>query len=486
MCVVLGGSCLDLGAFDCTQDDQCRLDGQAGICAPPGHCALPDASCASGFSFHARAPQDLVGQCVDPTPVAGTSTGPLPASSSETSASASSTAASTDADTGLSAGSTGMGVLCGDRPCACAVDIAAGEEHTCALRDDGSVVCWGVNDQGELGIGEVGDPIAWPQEVALPAGVTASGLATGNHITCVTGSDGGLYCWGRNVQGEVAPASIPDPQPLPVRVDWIETGGAYGLSPRHSCVASADGSSVGCFGENLRGQLGSLEPGPGPFTVDDPMALLPSVDELAAGRQHSCARSGAVVSCWGADAGGALGNGLPVADTSSPEPVMLDGDAVLLTSGRSHACVSLDDGRRMQCWGNNDNGQLATGLDGPAEPAPVDAAEWFGSPVERFVSRLDTTCVVTEDGELRCWGLNSEDKLGTGNPFEAAPVAVSVVDEVTEPVVTVAVGEWHMCVISEGAHVWCWGADEVEQLGPFDPMPGERAVELDLRCPEGR
>ncbi len=485
---VLGGSCVNLGAFECTQDDQCRLDGQSGICAAPGYCALPDATCESGFSFHARAPSDLVGQCVEPVPASESSTGVVGSgtTSASTTGSGESTGGREGSGPSLSTGAPGTGVLCGDRPCACAVDIAAGEEHTCALRDDGSVVCWGVNDQGELGTGVAGDPVPWPQDVALPRGVTASRMEMGNHITCVTGSDGGLYCWGRNVNGEVLPDTAPEPVAEPVRIDFTATGGAYGLSPRHSCVATENGATVGCFGENQRGQLGSMEPGPGPFTVADPMMLLAGVDELAAGRQHTCARSGTAVACWGADSGGALGNGVPVEDTSVPQAVLVDGDAVLLTSGRAHACVALDDGRRMQCWGNNESGQLATGDAGTPEAAPVDAVALFDAPVQRFVSRLDSTCAITTDGGLRCWGLNGEDKYGTGNDFEATPIAVSLLDEVTEPVTMVAVGEWHMCVISEGAHVWCWGADDVEQLGPFDPMPGERAVELDLRCPDGR
>jgi alpha-tubulin suppressor-like RCC1 family protein len=381
-------------------------------------------------------------------------------------------------------GSETTGVLCGDRPCACAVEIAAGEEHTCAVRDDGSVVCWGINDQGELGIGHAGDPEPWPQVVALPGDVTADALETGNHITCVTGSDGALYCWGRNTHGEVLPVDLAVPQPTPVRIDFVPSGGAVGLSPRHSCVAAADGATLSCFGENLRGQLGDVGPEPGPYTVMDPGGLLPPIDQLAAGRQYTCARSGPIVSCWGADAGGALGDGAPIEDTNVPGAVLLADDAMHLTSGREHACAAIGDGRRIQCWGDNAAGQLATGKAGPSEPAPVDAIEMFDAPIAKLVSRLDSTCAMTTSGALSCWGGNAEDKYGTGGPFEPQPVEVSILDEIGEAPIAVALGEWHMCVITEGAHVWCWGADDVEQVGPFDPMPGERAVELDLRCPE--
>jgi alpha-tubulin suppressor-like RCC1 family protein len=167
-----------------------------------------------------------------------------------------------------------------------------------------------------------------------------------------------------------------------------------------------------------------------------------------------------------------------------PGAVLLADDAVHLTSGRAHACAAIGDGRRVQCWGDNAAGQLATGAAGMPAEAPVDAIEMFDAPIDRFVSRLDSTCVMTTSGALRCWGANAEDKYGTGNAFEPSPVEVSILGEIAEPPIAVALGEWHMCLVTEGAHVYCWGADDVEQLGPFDPMPGERAVELDLRCPE--
>lgn len=468
--------CIDLGPFACTENDQCRIGGEVGVCAAPGYCALPDESCESGFSFFCRSPADLAGRCVEADSA--------PGSSSSTTAGDNSTGASVGSsiDSGSGAGETG--VLCGDRPCACAVEIAAGEEHTCAIRTDGSVVCWGINEVGELGSGSLSTAKGWPVRVMLPAGVRASNLFTGNHSSCVLGSDGELYCWGRNTHGEIDPSSPSDAVSQPVRVDWAPTGGTVGLSPRHSCVASADGTTVGCFGENLRGQLGSQDEGPGPFSVDDPFMLLPTVDQLAAGRQHSCARTGTSVSCWGADEGGALGDGLPFADISMPGPVQLDGEAVSLVSGRQHACTVLDDSTRVQCWGINENGQLGTGGVGPSSAVPVDVGQSFDPPVLRVDARLDSTCVLTEAAEVHCWGLNQGDLYGSGNALEAAPVLVPIVDELTEPVTALGLGGRHFCVIAEGAHVWCWGDDDFSQLGPLDPLPGQRAVNVDLRCPE--
>lgn len=88
--------------------------------------------------------------------------------------------------------------------------IAAGDSHTCALLDDGSVKCWGLNTGGELGIGdtswhgfsglEMGDylPI-----VDLGVGETATAISAGWSHACAILQSGGIKCWGRNQEGQL-------------------------------------------------------------------------------------------------------------------------------------------------------------------------------------------------------------------------------------------------------------------------------------------
>ena len=78
------------------------------------------------------------------------------------------------------------------------------------------------------------------------------------------------------------------------------------------------------------------------------------------------------------------------------------------------------------------------------------------------------------------------DIFNTGTGKELAPVRVDVPDALPEPVERIAMGLQHLCVLTEGGHVFCWGSDAREQLGPFDPPLGMRAVELDLACDDTR
>jgi len=86
--------------------------------------------------------------------------------------------------------------------------IAAGRNHTCALLDDGSVRCWGLNDLGQLGRGSAGNVGLNPGEIAalpptdLGPGRTAVAIDAGSH-TCALLDNGGVKCWGPNESGQL-------------------------------------------------------------------------------------------------------------------------------------------------------------------------------------------------------------------------------------------------------------------------------------------
>jgi alpha-tubulin suppressor-like RCC1 family protein len=91
-----------------------------------------------------------------------------------------------------------------------AIAIASGDAHTCALLDDGGVKCWGVNDEGSLGVGddsphgsgknEMGDSLP---AVTLGLGAEAVAIDAGGSHACALLSDGDLKCWGLNDRGQL-------------------------------------------------------------------------------------------------------------------------------------------------------------------------------------------------------------------------------------------------------------------------------------------
>lgn len=90
--------------------------------------------------------------------------------------------------------------------------VSAGEEHTCAERDDAqfTLVCWGDNSRGELGFGTIYDRSSPSLPVPLP-GSTGHWVqvATGDWHTCARNSGGSIYCWGSNIWGTSGPGHRP-------------------------------------------------------------------------------------------------------------------------------------------------------------------------------------------------------------------------------------------------------------------------------------
>lgn len=176
-----------------------------------------------------------------------------------------------------SAGQAGpSGLLC--EPVTDMVDVQAGTMHVCALAGSGRVDCWGDNTGGALGDGTDAPlsrrPVSVCASGAGPACEDLEGIAqiaAGNNHTCAVTAEGRALCWGTNYQGGLGDGTIED-RANPVAVDGLDSGvGPLGGGPgsRHKCASGADG--LRCWGYNLKGQLGigssDIEAHPSPLAV---------------------------------------------------------------------------------------------------------------------------------------------------------------------------------------------------------------------------
>jgi cysteine-rich repeat protein len=265
------------------------------------------------------------------------------------------------------------------------IDVEAGERHTCARVGNGEVRCWGINEQGELGYGTTMDVIPvlemlLPGE-ALSLGPVTSKLAIGFWHSCVNFVDGGVRCWGRNDNGQLGhgnlenigdnelPSSVGLVQIIPPALPPNTEVVSVALGGNHGC-ALLGGGELMCWGANGSGQLGY---GDLNNVGDDdvPSSRVP-VDiggpavEVTCGANHTCARrdDGEVV-CWGDNSVGQLGlaNTNNIGDDELPViagPVQLGGVAKQLSAGGNHTCALLSDGE-VRCWGQNNFSQLGLG-----------------------------------------------------------------------------------------------------------------------------
>ncbi len=298
--------------------------------------------------------------------------------------------------------------------------ICSGWGHSCGIRKDGTIQCWGQNDNGQR------EP---PEGEFVKLGCADRGA-------CAIDSDGRITCWGGNVLGEGdAPGGDGYKE-----VDCGEV---------HCCAINAD-DELECWGaggpeeELIAPDVGQATPPPGQYRG------------LSAGKAHNCAidldNDQAV--CWG----GASGTfecfpptGVDCGQTDAPPGVTYRE----LAAGWLHTCGVTTSGR-LQCWGQG------TG-DGNCAPTSGSLAYDCGQattlmgPVRRASAGDFHTCYIDDDLEIQCQG------------WETAGVG----DEPSGEFAQIASGIEHNCTIRRNGTIHCWGNDTIGETDPPNDYPGD-------------
>lgn len=133
------------------------------------------------------------------------------------------------------------------------VSLSAGFDHTCGIAADGAAWCWGEGTSGQLGDGSDQDATT-PVAVEMPADVRFIALDAGNAHTCAIDEGGSVWCWGLGIQagGERSDdvSLVPVMLDLGADVTVISAGGF------HTCALLQDRQAI-CWGEAGSGQLGT-------------------------------------------------------------------------------------------------------------------------------------------------------------------------------------------------------------------------------------
>jgi alpha-tubulin suppressor-like RCC1 family protein len=371
-----------------------------------------------------------------------------------------------------------------------AIAIAAGAMHTCALLGDGTVTCWGDNDQYQLGNNttvDVNAPTATPTPV--PGFDDATAITAGADHTCALRNTGQVWCWGRNGSGQIGDGTNAA-RPQPVAASHIvQAAGeqavviAISAGRLHTCAlalvretaSGTPNSRVECWGSNDSGQLGNGTKQSSNVPVW--ASGLSGVQSLAANGDHTCAllATGALM-CWGDNASGQAGNntigtlsGAPPTYTNgvnlTPTAVTVGTVPVRLASlGYSSTCSVLADGT-VSCWGNNWRSQLGNGVfTGSKVPAVVGGLAGVSGGAQ-VASGDAHTCALMSNGHVKCWGINTYGQLGraTGAGLPSAAIAAEV-SNITNAV-SLCAGTYHSCALLAGGTVECWGNNSYGQLG---------------------
>lgn len=245
--------------------------------------------------------------------------------------------------------------------------VATGNFHTCGLATDGRVLCWGSDDNGQLGsseteiCGEFDLPCSF-QPVEVSGAVQFRAVSAGALHTCALASDDTAYCWGSNESrqlGHAAALGNNVPSPTTDRRRFV----ALSAGKAHTCGVTASGDAI-CWGSNATGQLGigTAVARAGQTRVTSGVPF----EDVSAGWDHTCGLTpDGVAYCWGSNLFGQVGSDTrenarcPTPGTCSLVPARVETDLrfVALSAGGVHTCGIATDGSTY-CWGDNSLGQL--------------------------------------------------------------------------------------------------------------------------------
>lgn len=316
------------------------------------------------------------------------------------------------------------------------VALRGGVDHLCGLTADSVAYCWGGNTYGQLGDGT---RVARDRPTRVSTTLKLLAISASVFSTCALDGRGRAYCWGQNEYGAVG--------------DGTAAEGSFVLRPKAVAngvrFTALDGGWPNCgIGRDQRvycwGAIpGSYDPGmyrpPGdcttayylwyqgrPCTVPIPLDTELRFATLAADRCALTAQGAAY--CWGDGYYGTFGDGR--VGVYSVPPVAVSGGLrfTRLTSGAAHVC-GLDLTGTAYCWGNNFAGPLGIGehgsIDGMslrAEPTPVSTSERFVD----LVAGTYHTCALTADERVWCWGANDGQQVSPTVPASKVDVPVLV------------------------------------------------------------
>jgi len=201
-------------------------------------------------------------------------------------------------------------------------------------------------------------------------------------------------------------------------------------------------------------------------------------NQVASGYDHSCAIVNGGVACWGNNQYGQLGNSNyfnTSSATSTPTFVTgITSGVQAIATGFYHTCALINGG--IQCWGNNNFGQLGNGATitsspfGTATPVTVYSSGTTAlSNVQAITAGLYHTCALINSG-VQCWGHNNDGQLGNNSTVDS-DYPVQVTDgsgNFLTGIQAISAGENFTCALGQSGNVFCWGDDSSEQLGDYD------------------
>ncbi len=341
--------------------------------------------------------------------------------------------------------------------------VAAGGSHALALKPDGSVWAWGLNSSKQLG--DV--PITGSEVPLAVRGLAhrAIGIAAGGDFSVALESDGSVWAWGQNDRGQLGNGTkVQSGKPARVtgltgRFVAVAAGESFALALR------SDGTVWG-WGDDYQGQLGNGS-NDDTTTAVEVSGLTGRVVSIACGFNHSLAvMSDGSVWAWGDNGSGALGT--KTQDVFQNTPVAVDGlsSGVTAVAGGTDQSLALKADGSVWSWGviRLPLSGASFGSETPTRVAGIEGAKAIGA-------GWDLDVVLESNGSIWSWGKNLGDFGTVGGGDSTTPVRAT---GVPAGITTIAAKYADVYAITASGSVWAWGSNNHGELGnsTIDPEGG--------------
>ena len=312
------------------------------------------------------------------------------------------------------------------------IDVEAGDVHSLALKSDGTLWTWGYNIWGQLGDNTTTDrytpvQVHGPANVGFLTGITT--MAAGEYHSLAVKNDGTVWAWGHNVSGELGDNTT-TARKTPVQV--LGPGGVGFLTGIVAVAAGAfqsiaikNDGTVWAWGWNDFGQLGdnTITQRNTPVQVLGPggVGFLTGIIDVTAGDMHSVAlKNDGTVWGWGRNIRGELGDNTNT-DSWTPVQVHGSGNVGLLSgitaveAGEEHSIAIKNDGTVWD-WGSNNSGQLGdnttTNRSTPVQVHGPGNVVFLSGIIAIAAQAENHTIAIKNDGTVWDWGWNYYGQLG--------------------------------------------------------------------------
>ncbi len=301
--------------------------------------------------------------------------------------------------------------------------VALGRQHACIINAAGKIACSGRNAQGQLGRA-TNTPATTFAEILTTGkpydGLSWKEIAAGEEHNCAISMNGTLWCWGRTTEGQIGLKNPTTGSLIQLELvvgevpptDWVSVAAGQ----FHTCASRADGS-VWCWGRNVEGQIGNGLPASGkiaPFSLGTGWK-----GPVATGVNHTCAiKQNGTLWCWGRNSNNQLGDNTTV---DRPSPIQVDNtmDWAYVTAGNASTCAGKTGGALL-CWGVNSLGHLGLGDTGQRKIPTTVTGSFLGMNLG-----FQHGCAITTDGALVCGGSGEFGQNARGDGIVSAPVPIA-------------------------------------------------------------